>query len=244
MLVQSVLTLLFAPLVAGQCSVCGDGLSVTKPKEIFAFPGQPVVECGQLETAGKDGTVPLNQCGFLPPLIKDTCGCRKVDGCSVCGEGKKVSKPDEIFAFPQQPVVACGALENAGRTGIVPLNECGFLPGLIADICGCIPESQAIPPTRPPVSDQMPFVPPTQNTQAQRNSKNGLPTGAVVGIIIGVVAVGGLLIGLVFISTSKMRKEQPIITAEATAVTAAPAPPADAFGTGDAKTAIDDKEMI
>jgi len=241
MLAQSLLALLFAPFVAGQCSVCGDGKSVTKPDAIFAFPGQPVVACGKLEEAGRDGTVPLNQCGFLPALIEDNCGCMEVNGCSVCGDGKKVGKPEEIFAFPDQPVVACGALESAGKTGVVPLNECGFLPGLIKDICGCIPITQAIAPTRQPAMQQ-PYVPPTQFSSNRNKKSKGMPTGAIVGIIIGVVAVGGILIGLVFVSTSKMRKEQPIITAEATAVTAAP--PADAFGTGDSKTAIDDKEMI
>jgi len=143
------------------CSVCGDGKSVTEPDAFFVFPGQPDVACGKLEEAGRDGTIPLNQCGFLPALIEDTCGCKEVNGCSVCGDGKKVGKPEELFAFPDQPVVACGALESAGKTGVVPLNECGFLWGLIKDICGCIPITQAIAPTRQPAMQQ-PYVPPTQ----------------------------------------------------------------------------------
>jgi len=245
MLVQSFFALIFAPLVAGQgCSVCGDGKAITKPDAIFAFPGQPVVACGDLEKAGEEGVVPLSQCGFLPALIKDTCGCEDLDGgCSVCGDGKKVSKPDAIFAFPDQPVVACGALENAGKTGVVPLNECGFLPSLIKDVCGCIPSYQQIAPTSQP-DMQQPYQPPSQTSFGKTQKSKGMSTGAVAGIIVGVIAVGGLLIGLVFVSTSRMRKERPIITAEATAVSAAPAPPADAFGTGDSKTAVDDKEMI
>jgi hypothetical protein len=58
----------------GGCSVCGEGLCVGNSEAIFAFPGQPVVPCGLLEQAGYTGAIPLDQCGFLAPLILD-CEC-------------------------------------------------------------------------------------------------------------------------------------------------------------------------
>jgi hypothetical protein len=65
-------------LVNGQgCSVCGDGKEVGKPEAIFAFPGQPAVPCADLQTAGESGLIPLDQCGFLPPLIT-ACECKDV----------------------------------------------------------------------------------------------------------------------------------------------------------------------
>ena len=58
----------------GGCSVCGEGLCVGNPDAIFAFPGFPAVPCGTLEEAGYSGTVPSEQCPFLPGLITD-CDC-------------------------------------------------------------------------------------------------------------------------------------------------------------------------
>jgi len=59
------------------CSVCGPGLCVGDPGAIFIFPEQPSVACGVLEVAGINGDVPLDQCGFLPSLVVDTCDCRQ-----------------------------------------------------------------------------------------------------------------------------------------------------------------------
>jgi hypothetical protein len=74
-MVRSLILAAFVVAVRGQgCSVCGDGLAVTNPDAIFAFPGQPEVPCGLLEQAGQTGAVPLDQCGFLAPLIT-VCEC-------------------------------------------------------------------------------------------------------------------------------------------------------------------------
>ena len=56
--------------------------------------------------------------------------------CSVCGEGRAVTAPDEIFIFPGQPDVQCGLLQTAGESGFIPLDECVGLPPLLS-ICQC-----------------------------------------------------------------------------------------------------------
>jgi len=63
-----------SPLPAIGCSVCGLGKFVSSPNNIFAFPGQPAVSCGLLESSGLDGSIPLDQCVFLPSLVTD-CDC-------------------------------------------------------------------------------------------------------------------------------------------------------------------------
>jgi len=201
------------------CSVCGPGMCVTDFGSIFAFPGQPSVRCGDLEKAGLNGIIPLDQCGFLPSLVMDKCKCQNEslrptsptgaptqmvptypaptqqvptysvptqlvpvysipapsnlppsptnvsslrpphlpptsttlpnntcpdvpkNGCSVCGPGMCVTDFDAIFDFPGQPSVKCGDLERAGLSGIVPLDQCGFLPGLVLNRCKCQNES-------------------------------------------------------------------------------------------------------
>mmetsp|Transcript_16003 Transcript_16003/g.23536 ORF Transcript_16003/g.23536 Transcript_16003/m.23536 type:complete len:521 (-) Transcript_16003:133-1695(-) len=58
--------------------------------------------------------------------------------CSVCGENKEVTKGDAIFEFEGQPSVPCGMLQVAGESGLVPLDDCQFLPDLLT-MCGCAP---------------------------------------------------------------------------------------------------------
>jgi len=84
-----------------------------------------------------------------------------VDGCSVCGDGKKVTAPDAVFVFPGQPSVPCGVLQTAGESGSIPLDQCGFLAGLIP-MCECGPAG-VTPVTEAPVVSptNAPVVPPT-----------------------------------------------------------------------------------
>jgi hypothetical protein len=65
------------------------------------------------------------------------------ESCSVCGDGMKVGNPLGNLALPGQPEVACGALETAGANGVIPSAQCAFLPGLIADVCECIPSDSS-----------------------------------------------------------------------------------------------------
>jgi len=81
--------------------------------------------------------------------------------CSVCGDGKGVNAPDEVFTFPGQPAVACNVLEIAGETGAIPVSQCAFLPGLIG-VCECVPLSDMTQETDAPIDPTpAPVVPPT-----------------------------------------------------------------------------------
>jgi hypothetical protein len=79
------------------------------------------------------------------------CPAIREGGCSVCGEGLCVTNPTAIFAFPSQPDVSCGVLEAAGSSGIVPTDQCPFLPGLVETLCGCASALPAPPTTAAPV---------------------------------------------------------------------------------------------
>jgi hypothetical protein len=70
-----------------------------------------------------------------------------------------VGSPDVIFAFPGFPAVACGALQQAGYEGTVPLSQCPFLPALVKDDCVCFSGSGTLPPTSAPVPT-VPMEPP------------------------------------------------------------------------------------
>jgi hypothetical protein len=89
-------------------------------------------------------------------------------GCSVCGTGECVTIPEAIFTFSGQPEVPCGVLQQAGYMGQVPGDQCPFLPGLVADICGCDSTVPGAPPTpapvEPPTSAPVPVATPAPVT--------------------------------------------------------------------------------
>jgi len=224
------------------CSVCGPGMCVTDFDAIFEFPGQPAARCEDLEKAGLNGIVPLSQCGFLPSLIMDKCECQNgslmhpptsptkptrtptnaplpnnkcpgvpEDGCSVCGPGMCVTDFDAIFDFPGQPAVRCGDLEKAGIDGIVPLDQCGFLPGIIMDECKCQTETLVglFLPTRAPTQPSRftpsptnawpqftyppfgaPYSTPSTTAQSSQGRSEGVSDGVIIGLTVGVSLLG------------------------------------------------------
>ena len=73
--------------------------------------------------------------------------------CNVCGPGACVAAPDEILVVPGQPEAPCGVLQKAGLEGVIPIEFCPLLPGLIG-ICECMPEgSPDGAPVAPPAGD-------------------------------------------------------------------------------------------
>jgi hypothetical protein len=141
------------------------------------------VPCGELEQVGLDGRIPSQQCSFLAPLTAHVCECQASTtgeintpegvpstvgarlcpdsapegGCYVCGSNLCVGDPDAIFAFPGQPRVPCGVLEEAGFDGLIPLDQCQLLSTLV-DICKCGETLQ--PPSPPPTP--FPVLVPTE----------------------------------------------------------------------------------
>lgn len=121
----------------GGCSVCGDGMCVTNPDAVFAFPGQPEAPCGVLEDAGEAGTIPLDQCPFLPTFIQELCDCQS--------------------SIPPPPTMAPTDAPVADPTGapVVPPTDAPVDPPTGAPV---VPPSMAPEPTDAPVE---PVDPPT-----------------------------------------------------------------------------------
>jgi len=242
----------------GGCSICGPEKCVTEFDTIFSYPGQPEVECGILEKAGHGGVIPLDQCKILPKLIKNGCGCRSSIpaasqptpnptrnptrrptpsptkpskpsgtsvtscliipddvGCSVCGPGKCVTDLESIFSYPSQPSISCGLLENAGHSGIIPLDQCAILPDLIKDDCKCHSgsEQHQSSPTKPPTRPEWPRITyPPMSTPISAASFAG-PTidsssdGATIGLAITACLVG---IGVIGFAVYLLRKKKKV----------------------------------
>jgi len=179
-------------IVVGQgCSVCGQGKKVTNAVAVFTFPGQPSVPCGLLESAGQAGSIPLDQCSFLPALQQmDACECVTDEGgaaapdspavdstaapdptaeCSVCGEGNEVTNNEAMFEYPNYPTVPCKLLQQAGQGGQIPLDMCVQIPGIEEiNVCECAP----ILPIPTPMPTPMPVatLPPISETPVTTSS--------------------------------------------------------------------------
>lgn len=113
------------------------------------------------------------------------------EGCSICGDGLVVTRPDVIFAWPDQPQVACGVLEEAGNDGLIPLDQCIILPDLVADDCGCQNPSSS------------PIIEGSLSTDG-----GGLSPGAIAGIIIATVTVVFLALLVLCFKISGSKKER------------------------------------
>eukprot|EP00548_Thalassiothrix_antarctica_P012464 CAMPEP_0194159258 /NCGR_PEP_ID=MMETSP0152-20130528/77725_1 /TAXON_ID=1049557 /ORGANISM="Thalassiothrix antarctica, Strain L6-D1" /LENGTH=583 /DNA_ID=CAMNT_0038868801 /DNA_START=483 /DNA_END=2234 /DNA_ORIENTATION=+ len=86
------------------------------------------------------------------------------DGCSICGEGKCVGAPDNIFEFPGQPIISCGILESVGLGGSIPLAQCEGITSIEPlKACECRDSVAPIAPTSAPVD---PTSAPVDSTSA------------------------------------------------------------------------------
>jgi len=166
--------------VNSQCSICGDGKQVGNPTAEVTLPGNPPLPCSQLQQIGESGQIPVAQCEQFPlflgpcecmdagpptaaPVIVSTDAPVRPAGCSVCGDGKEITKPNAIFDFVGQPSVACSILQLAGEAGQIPLAQCSFLPDLITVLCDCkLIGAPSVAPVTPPTN--APVSPPPTNS--------------------------------------------------------------------------------
>jgi len=151
------------------CSVCGEDKIVSLPDEIFEFPGQPRVTCNQLEEAGFAGVIPLEQCPFLPPIIKNICACASnatsaptvplapspptpaptpsptPGSCSICGSNYSsvVTARNATFTLSVDRNISCAALEQAGYSGLLPDDYCREISVQVTDVCQCSSSNNA-----------------------------------------------------------------------------------------------------
>jgi outer membrane biosynthesis protein TonB len=124
---------------------------------------------------------------LLVAFVSGQCPATPPGGCSVCGAGRCVGNSEAIFVFPGQPEVACGLLEEAGYTGAVPLDQCGFLAGLIG-VCECgtvssggnpLPSPTLAPAPTGPSPTKAPAPTGAPPTTASQPTRAPVPTGPV-----------------------------------------------------------------
>jgi len=191
-----VLAFLAVVSVNSQCSICGEGKQVGNPDGQVTLPGNPPVSCSRLQQLGKDGGLPSDLCAQLllflgacdcidagppteAPVLIATAAPVLPTGCSICGDGKKVTKPDATFEFPGQPTVTCGVLESAGEVGQIPLSQCPFLPPLIP-MCECQPIGATVAPSAIIAPTDAPAVPNTDAPAPSTDAPIVSPTNAPV----------------------------------------------------------------
>eukprot|EP00548_Thalassiothrix_antarctica_P002333 CAMPEP_0194141580 /NCGR_PEP_ID=MMETSP0152-20130528/10986_1 /TAXON_ID=1049557 /ORGANISM="Thalassiothrix antarctica, Strain L6-D1" /LENGTH=238 /DNA_ID=CAMNT_0038840257 /DNA_START=255 /DNA_END=971 /DNA_ORIENTATION=+ len=108
--------------------------NIPTPEQTTNAPNPPPTKAPVLPPTNAPNPSPTN--APIPPPPPGACPEIPEDGCSICGEGKCVGKLDAIFTFPSQPEVPCGTLQEAGILGVIPVDQCAFLPGFVA-VCEC-----------------------------------------------------------------------------------------------------------
>ena len=204
----------------GSYSICGAGSCINMPDAIILFPG-PAISCSDLQDEGFSGQLPLYYCSVDPIFIGD-CECRPLapspptppptprpttppgpcleippeGGCSICGNGSCVTMPDAIFEIPGQPdVIPCGRLQDAGFSGLIPLDICSSIrcePEI--GVCECRAFGPTLAPSTPTTSAPRPpgapidpigpiFAPssPTPGSPGPPGPKTVAPSGAPIG---------------------------------------------------------------
>lgn len=87
---------------------------------------------------------------FAPAVLGEECPQISPGGCPVCGPGRCVSAPHNIFSFPGQPAMRCEDIENAGLQGLISANMCPVFATLLSSDCEC--EEDSTTPPGPSVS--------------------------------------------------------------------------------------------
>jgi hypothetical protein len=174
------------------CSICGDGRCISNGDGIFSFPGYPDVQCRFLQDYGYDGTIPLEQCPYLPQLVAAACDC--VDA-GLLGDTPRAPTP----AASMSPLAAMPA------TAPAPV-----APTLV-DVNSPVRPSRAPTPwpttsiwSRPtdPVRDDDIEQLDISSTSLSRGTVVGISLAASVGIILA------LMVSLSFYARFRVRKQK------------------------------------
>lgn len=153
------------------CSVCGirNVLEVGKPENIlsddlYSFQdGQPV-SCGNLEAAGKNGAISIDECFDLSRTVNvaQACDCRLPSSleesdeshfCSLCSEGQTLSNPTaEVFNAAGTFTQSCETIQRAAELGLFSRFQCSNLGPNFAGNCLCEGPTSAPVTTQAPIS--------------------------------------------------------------------------------------------
>jgi hypothetical protein len=123
-----------------ECRPFGDTLAPSPPT-----PSPTRFPASAPTTRAPIAPTPLGPCPEIPPE----------GGCSVCGTGSCITRPDPIIALPGQPEVTCGVLQDTGFSGQIPLAFCPIIPQLIG-VCECRPFGPTLAPSTPTTSAPRP----------------------------------------------------------------------------------------
>ncbi|KAL3924716.1 MAG: hypothetical protein SGILL_000874 [Bacillariaceae sp.] len=144
------------------CSVCGDGLVVTRPSVAMNVTGTANnVTCGQYDAATRNGDVREDQCPILQEAAAQVCGCKEpppapteaptVYQCPICGEGRTIGFPNAEVVLPNTQRMTCAGLLTRSETGIIQETQCLQIQPFVEEACGCV-DVAVLAPTEAPTA--------------------------------------------------------------------------------------------
>lgn len=142
------------------CSICGEGLEITKLHGIVEISSLLRTTCAEFAELGMMGHLPVDTCSDSVRLVGTPCGCANVattsaptapiggggfepgpnPSCNICGEGNEVTLFDPKVIIPGESIVpTCGEFAEGGFAGLIPAESCPLVAGLVFVLCGCAP---------------------------------------------------------------------------------------------------------
>jgi len=138
------------------CHVCGG------PAQEIGLPGKTVATslgmytCYSVYGAGLIGAIAMDECKNVQTAVQQECGCfldvptaspsEPPFTCSVCGNGRIVTRPDGIIDGTN--TTTCAQYEAVAAKGEISEDQCLVLQQVSGEGCGC-KEAPAIPTAAP-----------------------------------------------------------------------------------------------
>lgn len=101
------------------CPICGEGMEVTNPDGLVAFPAQPIFTCATVQEAGEMGFIDGAFCGIIQPFLIQ-CGCAPVTVAPV------TAAPVTPAPVTPAPVTPAPVTEMPIINSPAPVMSCGF----------------------------------------------------------------------------------------------------------------------
>ena len=114
------------------CFICGEGVEIVNPDFQLLLPVIGKTNCGGLGNLSK--VINEEQCDQLLPIVSEGC-CSKPFVCSICSDGRNVTKPSEVVIIPGLPNQTCSGYDSFGRVGMINETSCIGLKNITDQLC-------------------------------------------------------------------------------------------------------------
>lgn len=164
------------------CPICGEGMAIGFPGGEVILPNMQRLSCGGLQMRAELNIIQPTECTQIQPFVREVCECVTEESiqvdptsaptayeCNICGDGRRVTKPDGVVVIPTQPDRTCTDLIAAAAIGNINPNQCTLLHPFTQSPCGCMDDDINLPSAMPSASPTGPTISPAPSSILMRD---------------------------------------------------------------------------